>query len=157
MKDIRKKLKPYYQEHGSLKMEQFVLFEMAIMIVMHFESNADPNKGYILFTKYQNIGNRDISSDSFVIQNASVCLKKYRSEKIWKDTLKLYMKEEYARIRLFDIVENQFVKKDTNNMVYPNREEDYMRYITTYSSLKSNKYATQGGYKYYNKNNSLSE
>lgn len=153
MKDIRKKLRPYYQENGSLKMEQFVLFEMAIMIVMHFKSNADPNKGYILFTKYQNIGNRDFSSDSFVIQNASVCLKKYRSEKIWKDTLKLYMKEEYAGIRLFDIVDNQFVKKDTNNIVYPNREDDYMRYITTYSSLKSNKYATQGGYKYYNKNN----
>lgn len=153
MKDIRKKLKPYYQENGSLKMEQFLLFEMAIMIVMYFKSNADPNRGYILFTKYQNIGNRDFSSDSFVIQNASVCLKKYRSEKIWKDTLKLYMKEEYAGIRLFDIVDNQFVKKDTNNMVYPNREDDYMRYITTYSSLKSNKYATQGGYKYYNKNN----
>ena len=153
MKDIRKKLKPYYQENGPLKMEQFVLFEMAIMIVMHFKSNADPNKGYILFTKYQNIGNRDFSSDSFVVQNASVCLKKYRSEKIWKDTLKLYMKEEYSGIRLFDIVDNQFVKKDTNNMVYPNREDDYMRYITTYSSLKSNKYATQGGYKYYNKNN----
>lgn len=153
MKDIRKKIKPYYQENGSLKMEQFVLFEMAIMMVMYFKSNADPNKGYILFTKYQNIGNRDFSPDSFVIQNASVCLKKYRSEKIWKDTLKLYMKEEYAGIRLFDIVDNQFVKKDTNNMVYPNREDDYMRYITTYSSLKSNKYATQGGYKYYNKNN----
>lgn len=153
MKDIRKKLKPYYQENGSLKMEQFVLFEMAIMIVTHFKSNADPNKGYILFTKYQNIGNRDFSSDSFVIQNASVCLKKYRSEKIWKDTLKLYMKEDYVGIRLFDIVDNKFVKKDTNNIVYPNREDDYMRYITTYSSLKSNKYATQGGYKYYNKNN----
>lgn len=153
MKDIRKKLKPYYRENSSLKMEQFVLFEMAIMIVTHFKSNADPNKGYILFTKYQNIGNRDFSSDSFVIQNASVCLKKYRSEKIWKDTLKLYMKEEYAGIRLFDIIDNQFVKKDTNNIVYPNREGDYMRYITTYSSLKSNKYATQGGYKYYNKNN----
>lgn len=153
MKDIRKKLKPYYQENGSLKMEQFILFEMAIMIVAHFKSNADPNKGYILFTKYQNIGNRNLSSDSFVIQNASVCLKKYRSEKIWKDTLKLYMKEEYAGIRLFDIVDNQFIKKDMNNMVYPNREDDYMRYITTYSSLKSNKYATQGGYKYYNKNN----
>lgn len=153
MKDIRKKLKPYYQENGSLKMEQFILFEMAIMIVTHFKSNADPSKGYILFTKYQNIGNRNLSSDSFVIQNASVCLKKYRSEKIWKDTLKLYMKEEYVGIRLFDIVDNQFVKKDTNNIVYPNREDDYMRYITTYSSLKSNKYATQGGYKYYNKNN----
>ena len=153
MKDIRKKLKPYYQENGSLKMEQFILFEMAIMIVAHFKSNADPNKGYILFTKYQNIGNRNLSSDSFVIQNASVCLKKYRSEKIWKDTLKLYMKEEYAGIRLFDIVDNQFVKKDTNNIVYPNREDDYMRYITTYSSLKSSKHATQGSYKYYNKNN----
>lgn len=153
MKDIRKKLKPYYQENGSLKMEQFILFEMAIMIVAHFKSNADPNKGYILFTKYQNIGNRNLSSDSFVIQNASVCLKKYRSEKIWRDTLKLYMKEEYAGIRLFDIVDNQFVKKDTNNIVYPNREDDYMRYITTYSSLKSSKHATQGSYKYYNKNN----
>ena len=27
MKDIRKKLKPYYHENGSLKMEQFILFE----------------------------------------------------------------------------------------------------------------------------------
>ena len=63
MKDIRKKLKPYYHENGSLKMEQFILFEMAIMIVKHFKSDADPNKGYLLFTKYQNIGNRDFASD----------------------------------------------------------------------------------------------
>ena len=153
MKDIRKKLKPYYQEKGSLKMTQFILFEMAIMIVKRFKSDIDSNKGYLLFTKYQNIGNRDFSLDSFIIQNACVCLKKYRSNKIWNDTLKLYTEEEYAGIRLFDIVDGKFTKKDISNIVYPNREEDYMRYIITYSSSRSNKYATKGSYKYYNKNN----
>lgn len=74
MKDIRKKLKPYYQEKGSLKMTQFILFEMAIMIVKRFKSDIDSNKGYLLFTKYQNIGNRDFSLDSFIIQNACVCV-----------------------------------------------------------------------------------
>lgn len=153
MKEIRKRLESCYPENSCLKMEQFILFEMAIVIVAHFKSDADANKGYILFTKYHNIGNREFSSDSFIIQNASICLKRYRSEKMWKDTLKQYLKEEYVGIRLFHVVDGKFIKKDISNLVYPNRENDYMRYISTYSSLKSSKYATKGNYKYYNKNN----
>ena len=91
MKEIKKKLKPYYDEKNcSLKMEHFILFEMAHMMVVHFRNDADPNKGYILFTKYHNIGKWEYNPDSYIIQNASVCLKKLRSEKIWKDTLKEY-------------------------------------------------------------------
>ncbi len=154
MKEIRKKFKPYYNEKICLlKVNQFILFEMALMIVMHFKSDADPNKGYILFTKYQNIGKRNFNLNSYIIQNASICLKKYRSEKIWKDTLKQYIKREYDGIRLFEIIEDRIIKRDTSNLVYANREADYMRYITSYSSYKNAKYATQGVYKYYNKNN----
>ena len=152
MKDIKKKFKPYFPEKTELKLDKFILFEMAIMVVTHFKKDADPNKGYIMFTKYQNIGNRYCYPDLYLLQNASICLKKYRSEKIWNDTLKVYMKEEYAGIRLFHISYNRFVKKDTGNMVYPNREDDYLSYIMSYCDLKSGKYATKGNYKYYNKN-----
>lgn len=154
MREIKKKFKPYYDEKNNLmKMEQFILFEMALMIVIYFKHDADPAKGYILFTKYQNIGERDFTPDSYIIQNACVCLRKYRSEKIWKDTLKEYKKEEYDGIRLFKIVGDKFIKRDTSNLVYANRESDYMRYITSYNSSRNGKYAVQGIYKYYNKNN----
>lgn len=153
MKDIKKKLTPYYQKNLSLKIEQFILMEMAIMMVTYYKSDADSNKGYILFAKYQNIGKRSFSSDSYLIQNASICLKKFRSEKIWKDTLKQYLQDEHAGIRLFDVIENKFVKKDLSNIVYSNREQDYKRYILNYINPKNAKYASKGRYHYYNKNN----
>ena len=44
MKEIKKKFRPYYDEKStSLKMEQFILFEMALMMVVYFRSDADPN------------------------------------------------------------------------------------------------------------------
>lgn len=154
MKEIKKKLKPYYDEKNcSLKMEHFILFEMALMMVVHFRNDADPNKGYILFTKYHNIGKWEYNPDSYIIQNASVCLKKLRSEKIWKDTLKEYKRDEYAGIRLFNILDDKITEKETSNLAYANRKDDYMRYINSYSSTRSGKYAIQGTYKYYNKNN----
>lgn len=154
MKEIKKKFKPYYDEQNSpLKMEHFILFEMALMVVVYFRKDADPNKGYILFTKYYNIGKWEYSPDSYMIQNAGICLKKFRSEKIWKDTLKEYQKDEYAGIRLFHILDDGITERNTDNLVYANRKDDYMRYIISYSSSRNGKYATQGIYKYYNKNN----
>lgn len=154
MREIKKKFKPYYDEkNSSLKIEHFILFEMALMTVELFKSDADPTKGYILFTKYQNIGKRDYTPDAYIIQNASVCLKKFRSEKVWKDTLKEYKKDEYAGIRLFDISDDKIIERDTSNLAYANRKDDYLRYITSCISFRSGKYATQGIYKYYNKNN----
>lgn len=154
MKEIKKKFKTYYDEKiFSLKLDHFILFEMALMMVVYFRKDADPNKGYILFTKYHNIGKWEHTQDSFIIQNASVCLKKFRSEKIWKDTLKEYKKDEYAGIRLFNILDDKITEKETSNLAYANRKDDYMRYINSYSSTRSGKYATQGIYKYYNKNN----
>ncbi len=154
MKEIKKKFKTYYDEKNfSLKLDHFIFFEMALMMVVHFKKDAAPNKGYILFTKYQNIGKWEHNQDSYIIQNASVCLKKFRSEKIWKDTLKEYKKDEYAGIRLFNIFDDKITEKETSNLAYANRKDDYMRYINSYSSTRSGKYATQGIYKYYNKNN----
>lgn len=154
MKEIKKKFKPYYDEKKCLlQIEHFILFEMALMMVVHYRKDADPNKGYILFTKYHNIGKWEYTPDSYIIQNASVCLKKFRSEKIWKDTLKEYKKDEYAGIRLFNILDDKITEKETSNLAYANRKDDYMRYIKSYSSFRNGKYATQGSYKYYNKNN----
>ena len=77
MKEIKKKFKMYYDEKiFSLKLDRFILFEMALMMVVYFRKDADPNKGYILFTKYHNIGKWEHTPDSYIIQNASVCLKK---------------------------------------------------------------------------------
>ena len=89
MQDIKKRWKPYYDEKKHfLRLEQFVLFEMALMIVNRWKQDSDANKGYIVFTKYQNIGKKQYVPEDYIIQNASVCLRKFRSEKIWKDTLK---------------------------------------------------------------------
>ena len=53
MQDIKKRWKPYYDEKKHfLRLEQFVLFEMALMIVNRWKQDADANKGYIVFTKY---------------------------------------------------------------------------------------------------------
>lgn len=154
MREIKKRFKPYYDEkNNSLKIEHFILFEMALMVVAHFKHDANANKGYILFTKYQNIGKSDYVSDDYIMQNASVCLRRFRSEKIWKDTLREYIKDEYEGIRLFDIFNDRIIEKDTSNLIYAKRKDDYMRYITSYISPRSGKYATQGTYKYYNKNN----
>ena len=96
MKEIKKKFKTYYDEKiFSLKLDHFILFEMALMMVVHFRNDADSNKGYILFTKYQNIGKWEHTPDSYIIQNASICLKKFRSEKIWKDPFSWVKKAEY--------------------------------------------------------------
>ena len=54
MQDIKKRWKPYYDEKKHfLRLEQFVLFEMALMIVNRWKQDADANKGYIVFTKYR--------------------------------------------------------------------------------------------------------
>ena len=143
MKEIKKKLKPYYDEKNcSLKMEHFILFEMALMMVVHFRNDADPNKGYILFTKYHNIGKWEYNPDSYIIQNASVCLKKLRSEKIWKDTLKEYKRDEYAGIRLFNILDDKITEKETSNLAYANRKDDYMRNFHVIYENPLNKSAT---------------
>lgn len=68
MKEIKKKFKTYYDEENlSLKLDHFILFEMALMLVVYFRKDADSNKGYILFTKYtkydmpsQNFSERDM-------------------------------------------------------------------------------------------------
>lgn len=154
IKEIRKKLEVYYKkEKYLLTIDQFILFEMALMIVKRVNPDANPSKGYIIFTKYQNIGKTNFTEDSYIMQNASICLKKYSSQKIWRDTLKEYKKKEYNGIRLFEIEEDKFFKRDTSNMVYPSREDDYIKYIISYSYLRSANYAVEGSYKYYNRNN----
>ena len=154
MQDIKKRWKPYYDEKKHfLRLEQFVLFEMALMIVNRWKQDSDANKGYIVFTKYQNIGKKQYVPEDYIIQNASVCLRKFRSEKIWKDTLKEYKKDEYAGIRLYDITEDRIVEKNTVNLVYAARKKDYLRYILSYSSSRDKRYATHGTYRYFNKNN----
>lgn len=154
MQDIKKRWKPYYDEKKHfLRLEQFVLFEMALMIVNHWKQDADANKGYIVFTKYQNIGKKQYVPEDYIIQNASICLRKFRSEKIWKDTLKEYKKDEYAGIRLYDITEDRIVEKNTENLVYAARKKDYLRYILSYSRSRDKRYATHGTYRYFNENN----
>ena len=154
MRTIRKRWKPYYdKEKHFLKIDRFVLFEMALMVVKHCRQDADVNKGYIVFTKYQNIGKKCYVPDDYMIQNASICLRKFRSEKLWKDTLKEYKKDEYAGIRLYDIVDNQIVEKNSGNLVYAVRKADYLRYIISYSSVRDKRYAVQGTYWYFNRNN----
>lgn len=154
MQDIKKRWKPYYDEKKHfLRLEQFVLFEMALMIVNRWKQDADANKGYIVFTKYQNIGKKQYVPEDYIIQNASVCLRKFRSEKMWKDTLKEYKKDEYAGIRLYDITEDRIVEKKTGNLVYAARKKDYLCYILSYSRSRDKRYATHGAYRYFNKNN----
>ena len=56
MQQIKKKFKVCYDEKNSpLKLQQFITFEMALMVATYFKAGADPAKGYIFFTKYQNI------------------------------------------------------------------------------------------------------
>lgn len=154
MQQIKKKFKASYDEkNASLKLSQFITFEMALMVVTHFRPDADPAKGYILFTKYQNIQRKGSGRDFYILQNASIYLKKYRSEKIWSDTLEKYKKEEYAGIRLFEISEERIVKCDTDNLPYGSREEDYWHYIFEKRKAVEKKYAVNGDYTYYNKNN----
>lgn len=154
MKNIKNRFRPYYDwKNSSLKIEQFILFEMALMVVAHFKKDVNPAEGHILFTKYHAIGNWEYTPDSYLLQNAGICLKMFRSEKKWKDTLKEYKKDEYAGIRLYTVLDNEIVEKETGNLAYADRKEDYMRYINSYSDTKSGKYAVQGSYSYYNKNN----
>lgn len=87
MQQIKKKFKVCYDEKNSpLKLQQFITFEMALMVATYFKAGADPAKGYIFFTKYQNIQRKGNGRDFYMLQNASVYLKKYRSEKVWSDT-----------------------------------------------------------------------
>ena len=154
MQQIKNRFKVCYDENNhSLKLRQFITFEMALMIVTHFRPDADPAKGYIFFTKYQNIQRKGSGRDFYILQKASICLKKYRSEKIWSDILEMYEKDEYDGIRLFEIADDRIVKCDTDNLPYGNREEDYWRYILEERQTARREYALDGDYTYYNKNN----
>lgn len=154
MQQIKKKFKVCYDEKNSpLKLQQFITFEMALMVATYFKAGADPAKGYIFFTKYQNIQRKGSGRNFYLIQNASVYLKKYRSEKVWSDTLEKYQRKEYDGIRLFEITEERIVKCDTENLPYGNREEDYWRYLLAKRKSVERKYATNGDYSYYNRNN----
>ena len=154
MQQIKKKFKVCYDEKNSpLKLQQFITFEMALMVATYFKAGADPAKGYIFFTKYQNIQRKGNGRDFYLIQNASVYLKKYRSEKVWSDTLEKYQRKEYDGIRLFEITEERIVKCDTENLPYGNREEDYWRYLMAKRKSVEREYATDGDYSYYNRNN----
>ena len=56
MKEIKKKFKTYYDEENlSLKLDHFILFEMALMLVVYFRKDADSNKGYILSVSYTHL------------------------------------------------------------------------------------------------------
>lgn len=154
MKNIRKKFNPYYSsQNHAMKLDQFIMFEMALMVLLMIKKDVDPKKGYIIFTKYHTIGNWENTPDNYILQNASILLKQFRSEKIWNNTLKEYNKDEYEGIRLFDCDDQIVHEKNTTNIVYANRKDDYMWFITTYSQAKSGKYATCGNYRYINKNN----
>ena len=86
------------------------------MIVNRWKQDADANKGYIVFTKYQNIGKKQYVPEDYIIQNASVCLRKFRSEKMWKDTLKEYKKDELPHHATFSII--PALKKRSTPHVY---------------------------------------
>ena len=48
MQQIKKKFKVCYDEKNSpLKLQQFITFEMALMVATYFKAGADPAKGYI--------------------------------------------------------------------------------------------------------------
>ena len=50
MQQIKKKFKVCYDEKNSpLKLQQFITFEMALMVATYFKAGADPAKGYIFF------------------------------------------------------------------------------------------------------------
>lgn len=130
---IEERLQPYYSKGFPIKINEFILFEMAITVLLKFSTTAHAQKGYILFTKYQNIGKKSFNCDDYTLQNANIILKKFQSEKLWCDTLNNYIKEDYNGIRLFEVKENKFLKNSTDNLSYANREKDYLEYINSYS------------------------
>ena len=95
MTEIKRKFKTYYDENIlSLKLEQFILFEIALMMVVYFRKDADPNKGYILFTKYHNIGKKLDVHDKMSISNYGAEL----SEQLNRSTKELMHRGASAKL-----------------------------------------------------------
>lgn len=149
MKKIRQKMKAHYPDSRSaIDLGLFINFEMALTIVHRFAPEADPQKGYLMFTKYEKIGKKSYTPEDYLLQAASVCLRKYRSQKIWTDVLQQYQKAMYDPIRLFEFTEDKIVKRNTGNLPYGDRERDYLEYILSWKPSGKTKYAGKGTYTY---------
>lgn len=154
MKKIKEKFKAFYDEKKyPLNIHEFISFEMALTVVHHFKKEANSKKGYIMFTKYHIVNQKieNPNKDSYLLQNASVLLKKYRSQKVWMDTLAEYQKKEFKGIRLFDICGEEILEKVSSNLPYPNRKSEYINYLLCNEGIKDDykpNYAQVGIYEY---------
>ncbi len=157
MNKIKNKMRPSYGIKGTLSLHSFITFEMALTVFYELLETLDEferdcitmpvDKGYLLFSKYHLISKKTFSEKDYLLQNACLYLKEYRSKKIWEDTLDAY-KREREGIRLFEISNGQVIEKDSSNLPYPERKEDYLQFIKSYQIKKQASRATQGNYEY---------
>ncbi len=110
----------------------FLRFEMSLMIAKKIYPEVEASEAYKLFTAYEVIGNKLANYDKYLLQQARLCLSASKSKKYWQEKLSEYEKEKYSKIRLFDIKDDKIIKKDLTGIIYADREKDYLDYILTY-------------------------
>ena len=97
-------LKPQFdQVKGDLSLESFAKVEALLYLLYRIDPSADPQKAYLLFSRYQVIGAISGTKMDYILQCARKSLRYYRSQKNWQDDLQKYLQEQYCAFRAFDV------------------------------------------------------
>ncbi|MGH4120855.1 hypothetical protein [Clostridium sp.] len=77
------------------------------------------------------VKNSEFNHNDFLISNAKNILKTMNQSKVYRDTLKKYMSDRYAEVRLYEMNNGRLIKKNSLPNQYTEREKDYELLLTT--------------------------
>jgi hypothetical protein len=69
--------------------------------------------------------NAEFDHNDFLMNNAKNILKTMNQSKVYRDTLKKYMQDRYAEVRLYEMNNGKLIKKSILPTQYAERERDY--------------------------------
>lgn len=116
-------------------LENFVQLEILLYLSTKLDDSYPVEDLYMLLgSRNLIVKNEGYTNDDFMISNAKIALKSMNQSKVYRDTLKLYMEEQYVQIRLYNIVNNMLEKVEPLPDFYTDREQDYEKLLNTPTS-----------------------
>ena len=121
-------------QHYKLKRctdNMFIRFELALSVLHHFCPHHDPRQGYFLFTGYYLMGHPARTPDLYLIQQATLVLRPFRSRTTWENCWQWYQHEAFQTIRLYNYDEEKGVLVRNKNIEWSadNRLKEYRAFL----------------------------
>lgn len=153
LESIKKTLKSHMPQ--GIRVNDFVMTEMTLIVLEKFAPECDANAAYLLLHNYALIGRIPEAAEAAFLQKAHICLRQCSSKQKWQQLLEQYQDSRLDNIRYFILTaevkgEKPILKLEHNprSIPAPDRTDSYLEHIRHFEEKHNTNYAKAGTYQF---------